>query len=98
MSNKDSATIGNTMEETKERHVRYYRAIQNPVRRTILRSMQKGNLNIEALANDTGLNIETLDWHIKMLEHGFCVERVENEGRTIFKLTQEGKIIEYLDK
>ena len=71
MSEKDSTTIGETMEETKDRHTRYYRAVQNPVRRNILRSMQKGNLTIEDLTGDTGLDAKTLEWHIKILEYGF---------------------------
>lgn len=98
MSNRDSTTIGDTMEETKDRHMRYHRAVQNPIRRNILRSMQKGNVKFESLSNDTGLDLKTLDWHIKMLEDGYCVERYEKDGETVFKLTKEGEVIDYLDK
>jgi len=35
MSDKDSKTIGDSMEETRDRHARYLRAVNNPVRRDI---------------------------------------------------------------
>ena len=98
MSDKESTTIAETMEETKERHTRYLRAVQNPIRRNILRSMQKGNVTIEAISNDTDLDAKSLEWHIKMLEQGYCVERYEKKGKTVFKLTKEGQVVDYLDK
>jgi DNA-binding transcriptional ArsR family regulator len=98
MSNRDSSTIGDTMEETKDRHMRYHRAVQNPIRRNILRSMQKGNITFESLSDDTGLDSMTLEWHIRMLEDGYCVERYEIDGKIIFKLTKEGEVVDYLDK
>ena len=36
MSSKDTHTIGDSLEETKEFHRRYQRAVNNPVRRRIL--------------------------------------------------------------
>ena len=97
MSDK-SKTVADSMEETKERHRRYLRAVNNPFRRNILRSIEKGNTNIAAISKDTGTDEKTLNWHLKMLEDGFCVERTTNGDQEEFKLTQEGLVVDFLDK
>ena len=93
-----SKTVADSMEETKERHRRYLRAINNPIRRNILRSIEKGNKNIAAIREDTGTDEKTLSWHLRILEDGFCVERVINGDKEEYKLTQEGLVVDYLDK
>lgn len=86
------------MEETKDRHRRYIRAINSPIRRNILIQMKAGKTTIPELEEATGLDAKTLDWHIRMLEHGFCVERIEDDGNTVFKITQEGKVVDTLGR
>jgi DNA-binding transcriptional ArsR family regulator len=86
------------MEETKEYHVRYLRAVNNPLRRTILRALEDGDATIEVLQSSTGLDSEKLRWHLSILEHGFCVEKEVEEGKTVYKLTQEGKVVDFMDK
>lgn len=98
MSDKDSKTIGDSMEETRDRHARYLRAVNNPVRRNILRALKEGNNTIETLSITTSLDAKTLDWHLKILEHGFCVETKTLAGGKVFELTQEGLVIDYTDK
>ncbi len=49
------------MEETKEYHVRYLRAINSPVRRDILRSLKEGEATIEALGERTGMEEKSLN-------------------------------------
>lgn len=98
MSGKASKTIGRTMEETKEYHERYLRAVNNPLRRDILRALKEDDSTIETLEASTGLDAKTLDWHLSILEHGFCVEKEEKEGETLYRLTQEGKVVDYVDK
>jgi len=98
LSDKDSKTIGDSMEETKEYHVRYLRAINNPLRRDILRALKEGDSDIGALAEKTGLEPKVLIWHLDFLEHGFCVEKEEGEGGPVYRLTQEGKVVDYVDK
>jgi len=83
------------MEETKDRHRRYLRAINNPIRRNILRSMKEGNSNPESIAEDVGLDLKTLDWHLSMLVDGFCVEKNSDDR---YVLTQEGLVVDYMDK
>ena len=86
------------MEETKEYHERYLRAVNNPLRRDILRAIKDGDATIKALESVTGLDAKTLDWHLCILEHGFCVETEEEGGETLYRLTQEGKVVDYVDK
>jgi predicted transcriptional regulator len=93
-----SRTLSNNMEDTKDRHRRYQRAIQPPIRRDILRAMGKGATSKEELEKETGVDAKTLDWHLKTLEHGFCIEKEGESDSLLFVLTQEGRIVEYLDK
>ena len=86
------------MEETKEYHVRYLRAINSPVRREILRALKKGEATVEALGERTGMEETALTWHLSILEHGFCVEKQEKDGEVVYDLTQEGRVVDYVDK
>jgi DNA-binding transcriptional ArsR family regulator len=86
------------MEDTKEYHVRYLRAINNPIRRRILRTLKEVDMPIDLIASKMGLDVRTTEWHMDMLEHGFCVEKIERGGFTVYTLTQEGKVVNYVDK
>jgi len=97
VSGGDSRTIGGSMEETKERHRRYLRAVNNPLRRRILRAVKEGHGTMESLEARLGVDAKTLDWHLRMLEDGYCVERVEEDGGTRFVLTQEGLVVDYIE-
>lgn len=94
MSDK-SSTVTDNMEETKERHRRYLRAINNPVRREILRSMEKGNITIIEISQDTNIEPKTLEWHMSILVDGFCVEKISDEK---YVVTKEAGVVEFLDK
>jgi DNA-binding transcriptional ArsR family regulator len=98
LSDKDSKTIGDSMEETKEYHVRYLRAINSPVRREILRALKGGEATVEALAERTGMEGKVLIWHLSFLEHGFCVEKRERDGGVVYDLTQEGRVVDFMDE
>jgi DNA-binding transcriptional ArsR family regulator len=91
-----SRTISESMEETRQYHERYLRAVNNPVRRRILRFLKDGSKTVEDIESNTGLESEALNWHLSMLEHGFCVEKVVEEGKIVYKLTKEGRIVDYL--
>ena len=91
---KRSRTLADTMEDTKDRHRRYMRSIQHPIRREILRAMERGASTMDDFVRELGEEPKVLDWHLKSLEHGFCIERVGER----FTLTQEGRIVDYLDK
>ncbi len=98
MSRKDSKTIGDTLEETKEYHRRFLRAVNNPLRRRILRALKDGDATIEDLQKKTGLDAKTLEWHLSILIHGFCIEKEERGEATIYKLTQEGEVVDFLEQ
>jgi len=93
-----SKTVADSMEETKERHRRYLRAINNPIRRKIIHSIVKGNDSLNAISEATGIDEKTLDWHIKILVDGFCIEKTIEGGHEKFILTQEALVVDYLDK
>ena len=84
------------MEETKDRHRRYLRAVNNPVRRDILRAMKDGKNTLESIAEEVGIDQKTADWHLKILMDGFCVEQKHETSRYV--LTQEGLVVDYMDK
>lgn len=96
MSSKDSKTIGGSLEETKEYHTRYLRAVNNPLRRKILWALREGDVTVEVLSSKMGIDTTSLEWHLQILEHGFCVEREERNGKAFYKLTKEGKVVEYM--
>jgi DNA-binding transcriptional ArsR family regulator len=97
VSRDDSKTIGGSMEETKERHRRYLRAVNSPLRRRILRALKEGSGTLESLEARLGVDAKTLGWHLRILEDGYCVERVEEDGGTRYVLTQEGLVVDYVE-
>jgi len=97
MSDK-SSTVTDDMNETKERHRRYLRAVNNPVRRDILRSINRGNNTFSAIIEDIELNSNSLEWHLNILVDGFCVEVKDKADQRRYILTQEGKVVDFLDK
>lgn len=97
MSIKDSNLVGKTIEETKKYHEKYLRAINNPVRRKILRAIKDGHGTVRELQSFTGIDKKELNWHLNILENVFCIEKSSNEGRIIYTITQEGKIVDYLE-
>jgi len=86
-----------SIEETKQYHTRYLRAINSPLRRKILRALRRGCSTIDDLQSAIGLDKDALNWHLRLLEHGFCVERIARQGKLIYKLTQEGRVVDYLE-
>ena len=89
-----SKTVGDTLEETRDRHRRYLRAINNPMRRKILRSIKDGNQETTSISADTGIDEKTVGWHIRVLRDGYCIEA---DGDS-YTLTQEGLVVDYLDR
>ena len=80
----------------KRYHTLYLRAINNPVRRENLKVLKKGGATIEDLESSTQLNKTALNWHLSVLAQGFCIEKKLEQGKLIFRLTQEGKVVDYL--
>ena len=70
--------------------------MNSPLRRKILRVLNNGKATFEELVNKTGLDKFVLEWHFSVLENGFCVEKKRQKGNLIFKLTQEGKVVNFM--
>jgi len=98
MPRKTSKTTTNSIEGTRQYHRRYLIAINSPLRRQILRVLKNGSTNIDQLQEATKLDEATLEWHLSLLEHGFCIEKKITQGKLTYKLTQEGKVVDYLDR
>jgi DNA-binding transcriptional ArsR family regulator len=97
LSGRKSKTTNESIEDTKQYHERYLLAINNPLRRKILRALNEGDATIEDLESRTRLDKENLTWHLSILEHGFCVEKHNKQGKVIYKLTQEGRVVDYME-
>jgi len=97
VAGKKSKTTTDSIEETRLYHERYLRAMNSPIRRTILRILKETAITIEGLASRTGLSDEDLRWHLNLLEHGFCVEKENRQGKLVYKLTQEGRVVDYVE-
>jgi DNA-binding transcriptional ArsR family regulator len=83
-------------EETRLLHERYLAAVNNLSRRKILEALKQGNLTLEEITVKTQLGIDALKWHLDVLESARCVEKENTKGSTIFRLTQWGKVVDYL--
>jgi DNA-binding transcriptional ArsR family regulator len=71
--------------------------MNNPLRRMILRALKESDATAKDLESKTGLDKENLKWHLSILEHGFCVEKDNKQGKMSHKLTQEGRVADYME-
>jgi DNA-binding transcriptional ArsR family regulator len=97
MSDKLSKTISDSLEETKERHKKYLRAMSNPIRRDIIRAIREGSNTIDELEKQLDTDSKTLRWHIKILEDGYCLEIKLVDGIENFVVTEEGEVVDYIE-
>ena len=93
---KKSKTTTNSEEETRIYHQRYLRAMNSPLRRKIMRVLNNGKTSFEDLVIKTGMDKVALEWHLSVLESGFCIEKEEVEDILFFWLTQEGKVVNFM--
>ncbi|MFQ6075731.1 MAG: winged helix-turn-helix domain-containing protein [Candidatus Bathyarchaeia archaeon] len=84
------------MEEEREYHRRYPRAVNSPIRRRILRALNEGAATAATLQSETGLDEESLKRHLSIPEHGSCIEKEIKDTKTFYKPTREGRIVDHL--
>lgn len=96
MESREDRAAPRTMAEERLYHRRYLRAVSSPIRRAILAAIREGATTLDALRARTGLDARRLTWHLQLLEHGSCVRRTVEAGRSAYALTREGQVIEYL--
>jgi DNA-binding transcriptional ArsR family regulator len=97
LSEEISEVTINSEVKMKQVHELYLRAINNPLRRKILSVLKENNFTIEELAVNTCLDEFTLRWHLNVLESGLCVKKEDNKGNILYKLTQFGKVVDYME-
>jgi len=84
------------MEEEREYHRRYLRAVNNPVRRTILQVLKDCDMSFNELQSQLDLDEKNLNWHLHILENGYCIKKINKDDKVFYRLTQEGNIVDYL--
>ena len=92
-----NTSVNQSIAETKRYHTLYLRAINSPIRRRILQVLKNGEATINELESRTHLERNILEWHLSVLAQGFCVEKKLQHGKSVFCLTQEGKVVDYLE-
>ena len=80
----------------REIHELIHRAVNNLLRRKILCVLNDGDATFEDLVAKTCMDKITLEWHLSVLESGFCIEKENKQGCIIYKLTQTGKVVNYI--
>ena len=93
----ETPEVRESIEKTRLYHTRYLRPINSPLRREILRTLKESCKTIEDLQSKTGLSREKLEWHLSVLERGFCIEKDVEGSKVIYRLTQEGKVVDYME-
>jgi len=83
--------FSDSIEKSRVYHERYHKAVANPVRKKILKMISEGKSE-EDIMSELRINRKELNYHLKILEWGFCIER-DGDG---WKITKEGEIIDYL--
>ena len=97
LSDIKSKTTSGSIEETRQYHTQYLRAVNSPLRRRVLRALGDEWTSFEDLQSATELPLDVLKWHLQMLEQGFCLEQKTEKGITAYRVTQEGRIVDYLE-
>lgn len=51
---------------------------------------------VDDLQSVINVDEDILKWRLNVLEHGFCVEKDVEQGKLTYKLTQEGRVVDYM--
>ena len=71
--------------------------MNNPIRRNIIRAIRKGHKTIEELQEHLNMDPNTVKWHIKILEDGYCLEIKKQDGKECFNVTDEGDVVDFIE-
>jgi hypothetical protein len=99
---KSMEEFSKSIEGTKYLHDLYLKAVNHPVRREILELINKnfklseGELFKKLKDKSVVSDKFVLNYNIDYLLKAFCIEKIEDKGEIYFKITQSGKVIEYL--
>ena len=94
-----------TVDQTREFHALYLKAVNHPIRRAILEILNQKPMTkdeiFELLKKQDILNEkDMLKYHLDFLEKGYCIEKISDQqtNKTLYKITQEGTVVDYFDK
>ncbi len=94
-----------TADETREFHALYLKAVNHPIRHAILEIVNQKPMIMdeifELLKKQDLLNEkDILKYHLDFLEKGHCIEKISDQQtkKILYKITQEGTVVDYLDK
>jgi len=91
-----------TLDGSREYHALYLKAVNHPIRREILNIINKSNRILRSslfeLLSEEKLVTEysVLDYNIDFLLKALCIEKELIDEKIYYKITQSGKVIEYL--
>ena len=102
---KSMEEYGKTMEGSKYLHDLYLKAVNHPVRRTILEIVNKEKriskkVLLKNLLDSNVIREESqLKYNIDYLLKAFCINSIKDDEseETFYEITQSGKVIEYLE-
>jgi len=88
------------MTEKKLGHAQHLKAVNHPIRREMLRmifeteSIQEKELLDKLIRDNVIEDTNLFNYHMDFLLQALCVEKVEQEGITHYKILPGGKVIE----
>ena len=94
--------FGKTLEGNKYLHSIYAKAVGHPIRREILnivnkaKSILKDDLIEKLLVSGIIEDEDIFNYNMDYLIKAFCIEKIENEGKIYYEITQSGKVVDYL--
>ncbi|MFX1489507.1 MAG: hypothetical protein ACFFBI_10185 [Promethearchaeota archaeon] len=92
-----------TLEGTKYLHSLYLKAVNHPIRREILTIVNKAkritreDLIKSLIDRDIIRDESTFDFNMDYLIKAFCINRVEENTKIYFEITQSGQVVDYLE-
>ncbi|AYK14802.1 MAG: winged helix-turn-helix domain-containing protein [Methanosarcina flavescens] len=82
---------GRMKEDMTEDHKACLNALQNPVRRNILKALVEQKKSLEEIKTELKLTDSQASYNLNTLESTLCIEKEENEGVTYYILTPRGE-------
>jgi len=82
---------GRMKEDMTEDHKSCLNALQNPVRRNILKALGKQKMSLEEIKAEFKLTDTQASYNLSTLESTLCIEKEESEGAAYYVLTPRGE-------
>lgn len=82
---------GKMKEDMTEDHKATLNALQNPVRRKIVKSLAEKEKSYAEIKDELKLTDSQASYNLNMLENTLCIEKKDVEGVTYYTLTPRGE-------